>query len=724
MTATRAPSTALERLLSGLGAVRMGSGWMVRCPCHEDQHPSLSISERDGRVLVHCFAGCAQHDLVAELRRRGLWPGATGDEPEDDGGGVRERTSRGVSSRVPVEQRKVTKYEYRDAADTLVAIHKRIDLANGGKEMPWLLPDGTPSRNGRLTAQRLPLYRLPDLLAAPGDERVFLVEGEKAADAARAAGLVAVSPAGGAGQTDFGTALEPLSGRDLVLWPDNDEAGRALMGRVGAALHGSAASLRVLDVPNLPPKGDAFDFFAAGRTVDELDALCCAADPQHDGHPQQPYQEAVAGVAPVGGEGLLDEVADFLAKYVSFPSPEARDAVALWAAHAHAMAAFESTPRLALLSAEKQSGKTRCLEVLELLVPEPKHAANLTAAALFRLVGREGGCTLLFDEIDVFFGNRASEHEDLRGLLNAGHRRGAVAYRCVGDGGKMEVREFPAFCAVALAGIGDLPDTILDRSILIRMRRRAPGETVQPFRQREASAPGHALREQVAAWVKHFFDALRDARPAMPDGIVDRPADVWEPLIAIADVAGGEWPARARRAAARLNGERQSADPSLGTRLLADVRAVFDDKQADRLPSAALVDALVALEEAPWGEIRGKGLDTRGLARRLKPFSIAPKVMRMEAGTPRGYQRADFADAWRRYLPASPVEAQQPQHAQPPESEPVADGSGVAAAERNTIPEPQQPHQVDVAAVALVALSTGSEVLAAPEDEEVGEWSA
>jgi hypothetical protein len=187
------------------------------------------------------------------------------------------------------------------------------------------------------------------------------------------------------------------------------------------------------------------------------------------------------------GADLLDQVAAMLVRYVAFPSPAAQVAVTLWTAHAHAVTAFESTPRLALLSAEKGSGKTRTLEVLELLVPRPMHAVSATAAALFRAVEATQP-TLLFDEADTYFGPMAKgDTEELRALVNAGHRKGAVAYRCYGDPSKMQVRAYPAFCAVALAGIGDLPPTILDRAVLVRMRRRAPDEQVEPFRRRKAA---------------------------------------------------------------------------------------------------------------------------------------------------------------------------------------------------------------------------------------------
>jgi hypothetical protein len=180
-----------------------------------------------------------------------------------------------------------------------------------------------------------------------------------------------------------------------------------------------------------------------------------------------------------------------------------------------------------VLSAEKGSGKTRTLEVLELLVPRPMHAVSATAAALFRAV-EASQPTLLFDEADTYFGPMAKgDTEELRALVNAGHRKGAVAYRCFGDPSKMEVRAYPAFCAVALAGIGDLPPTILDRAVLVRMRRRAPDEHVEPFRRRKAAKDADDLRDGLATWTEAYRDQLADAEPEMPPGLVDRPADVW-----------------------------------------------------------------------------------------------------------------------------------------------------------------------------------------------------
>lgn len=366
---------------------------------------------------------------------------------------------------------------------------------------------------------------------------------------------------------------------------------------------------------------------------------------------EQLAAEATAGLRPTVAS-LLAEVEAFIGEYVAFPSNAALVAVTLWAAHAHALEGFESTPRLALISPEKATGKTRTLEVLDLLTPNPMHAVNCTSAALFRAVAANRP-TLLFDEADTYFGPRTKrEHEELRGLVNAGHRRGAVAYRVVGEGKSMEVRSFPAFAAVALAGLGDLPDTILDRAVIIRMRRRrVPDEEVAPFRLRKAKPRATAIRDRLAAALEARAEELAEAEPEMPSGITDRPADVWEALLAVADAAGAGWPERARAAAVELEAIRREETPSLGVQLLADIRSLFDAAGEDRLSSEELCRRLIEGEEAPWGDLRGRAIDPRGLASRLRPYGVRPHTVRIGESTPRGYLRDDFSDTWARYLP-------------------------------------------------------------------------
>jgi hypothetical protein len=349
------------------------------------------------------------------------------------------------------------------------------------------------------------------------------------------------------------------------------------------------------------------------------------------------------------GERAINGVYDFLGRFVSYPSVHAHVAHALWIAHCHLMDIWDSTPRLAFLSAEPASGKTRALEITELLVPNPVATVNVSPAYLFRKVGSGEGATILYDEIDTVFGPRAKDNEDIRGLLNAGHRRGATTGRCVLRGNDIVLEELPAYSAVALAGLGWLPDTILSRSVVIRMRRRHAGEAVEAFRRRLHEAEGWRVRDQVAAW---SASAVSDITwPELPEQIVDRNADVWEPLVAVADVIGGDWPVRARDAAVALVSEVRDAEPSLGIRLLLDLKQVF--AEADEVASKQLLQRLHSLEESPWSDLKGKPLDERGLAYRLRQYGVKPRTIRVGSTTPRGYVKADLLDLWARYTPAT-----------------------------------------------------------------------
>lgn len=234
-------------------------------------------------------------------------------------------------------------------------------------------------------------------------------------------------------------------------------------------------------------------------------------------------------------------------------------------------------------------------------------------------------------------------------MLNAGYRRGATAGRCVIRGKTVDVEELPAFAAVALAGLDDLPDTISSRTIIVRMRRRAPHEHVDSYRRRLHEPEGYELRDRLSAWAASHWHSLSDAWPELPSGIEDRNADVWEPLLAVADAAGGHWPETARCCAVALVADARDKAGGFGLQLLADLRTVFGTEQS--MTTEAIIEALNQIEESPWGDIRGKPLDARGLSRRLGKYGIKPKVIRVGERTPRGYDRADLLDSWVRYLP-------------------------------------------------------------------------
>jgi uncharacterized protein DUF3631 len=223
------------------------------------------------------------------------------------------------------------------------------------------------------------------------------------------------------------------------------------------------------------------------------------------------------------GAALLDEVYSFLGRFVAYPSFDARVAHTLWCAHAHMMDVWESTPRIAFLSAVRGSGKTRALEISALLVPRPLLVVNASAAYLFRRVADPIGLpTVLYDECDTVFSKSADlSMKDVCGLLNAGHRKGAVSGRCVNQGKNIEPEDFPAYCAVALAGLGRcLPDTIISRSVVVRMRRRAPNESVEPYRPRLHDKDGYTLRNRLAAWAAGIEPRIE--MPELPKEIQPR----------------------------------------------------------------------------------------------------------------------------------------------------------------------------------------------------------
>jgi Protein of unknown function (DUF3631) len=354
------------------------------------------------------------------------------------------------------------------------------------------------------------------------------------------------------------------------------------------------------------------------------------------------------------GAAQLGELHAALCRYVVLPSAEAADAVTLWVAASHAQPAWEHAPRLAVVSPLKRCGKSRLLDVVAETCHAPLITVNATIAAVVRSIG-EDPPTLLVDEADTLWGSKkvAESNEDLRGLLNAGHQRNRPMLRW--DITTRTLDRLDTFAMALLAAIGELPDTIMDRAVVVRMRRRAPGEQVQPYRTRRDAPPLNQLRDRLGGWVRAHLDALRHATPPMP--LEDRAADTWEPLIAIADLAGGDWPTRARSAATLMTTAeaQQEEDTSASVRLLGDLREVFGDD--DALYSTTILDRLHKLEDSPWGDWYGRLLTTRDLARLLRPYQVRARNLREHGtGAPRkGYTRADLHEPWARYLPLHPL---------------------------------------------------------------------
>ncbi|TFD26087.1 DUF3631 domain-containing protein [Cryobacterium lyxosi] len=356
------------------------------------------------------------------------------------------------------------------------------------------------------------------------------------------------------------------------------------------------------------------------------------------------------------GEHLLNEIQTFLERFIAYPSPESSVAHTLWIAHAHLVDAFENTPRLAFLSPEPGSGKSRCMELTEALTPRPVLSVNSTVAYVFRKISDEAGLpTLLMDEIDaVFSGGKSDGNEDLRGLLNSGYRKGATAGRAAIRGKEIITEEWPSYCAVALAGLNQLPDTLMTRSIVVHMKRRARGQIVEPYRRRVNQPEAVDLTSSLAVWTEQIRTQVADAWPELPEGIEDRDADIWEPILAIADAAGGHWPITARDAAVLMVAESQKKPATLGIKLLADIRLVMGD--ADRISTVELLAGLHGMETAPWANIKGEPIDSRFLAKVLGKYDITTNnTFKINGVSVKGYQTHHLFDAFERYLPAPVV---------------------------------------------------------------------
>ena len=340
---------------------------------------------------------------------------------------------------------------------------------------------------------------------------------------------------------------------------------------------------------------------------------------ERGGGPRVIYRWPNRGALPAPARDLarvLDDVARYIRRYVVLSDPQAR-ACTLWVAHCHVFAAAEATPYPNITSAVKQCGKTRLLEVLEPIVPSPWLTGRVSAAVLTRKVDGETP-TLLLDE---------SEYgEALRSILNSGYRRSGISSLCVGQSAGFTYRDFSTFCPKALAGIGALPDTVTDRSIRIALKRRALDEPVDRFRLREIPRVATPLRVQLEVWRGRAVDALRHAEPELPIELGDRAADVWGPLLAIADLAGGDWPMRTvapRRPCP--HGCQWTTTPSQSACYRTSVRSSPKRRSGPR----TWLHRLVGLEDRPWADgAGGRPITQARVARLLRPFGIHPLKLR------------------------------------------------------------------------------------------------
>lgn len=357
---------------------------------------------------------------------------------------------------------------------------------------------------------------------------------------------------------------------------------------------------------------------------------------------------------PVDGAVMLAELVAFVGRYLVLP-PSAAEVLALWAVLAWCIDAFEVAPRLVITSATRRCGKSRVLRLLRALVLRPLASPSMSPAALYRLIDARAP-TVLLDEADNVFDPRSERGDLLRCLVNDGFERGGEVYRCVEP--TFKPVPFKLFALVAIGAIGRVPETIEDRAIILMMRRKAPAEKRARLRTARIDGECADLRRRMHRWAMDHVERLRGVEPVIPAQLDDRASDLWEPMLAIADAAGGEWPARARTAALALAGERDAADDSVGVLLLRDIEALFVADGGDRLASHRIVTALGGMEGSQWSEWgkQRKPITQVQLAGLLRPFRIAPRTIKLlDGSTPKGYHRSGFDVAFASYLGPRPA---------------------------------------------------------------------
>jgi len=452
---------------------------------------------------------------------------------------------------------------------------------------------------------------------------------------------------------------------------------------------------------------------APARLVDA--ALAGVGDPSTDGRPGQliVFEEPELWPDPVDAAVLLEEVAETYRRFVVLPEG-GREALALWVAFTHTLEAFAVAPVMILSSPVPRCGKTTTEEITAALVRRPLPASNITPAALFRAVDKYAP-TVLVDEADTFL----RQNVELAGVLNSGHTRAtAFVIRVVGD--EHEPRTFSTWGARMLALIGRVPfPTLEDRAIVLPLRRRAPEERVERLRHSQLPALLAPIRRRLVRWAADALPGLYALDPEVPEGLDDRQADNWRPLLAISDVAGGPWPARAREVARLLCGLRPE-EQSAGVAVLADIRSLFGVAGLKEIPTETILRELVKMEERPWPTWGGMPITARQLAGLLRPFGIYSKTIRVGDKTPKGYVLEHLQDAFSRYLaPSDPQPAQHPNDdAELPgifDSQQwprVADGkSGLGASEES-----------DVGDVAAEKPGTATKGIGSPGRDELPAW--
>jgi uncharacterized protein DUF3631 len=639
----------LPAIADAYGVIEHGDKLRMPCPVHNGADHNVSVWTRDdGTLGAKCHSEECPEDVLWEAIREHVGEGARNghhrpverSEPaelptDDEWSQWRDTLRRGPDDGTRMaEQLRATGWAGHEAALADLGIghntHRFVvpihDAAGQLVNLVRYAP-GSVAKSRTLLGRPRDLFPPPELIDG---SRIFLFEGEPDTVTGQLAGLPAVAVPGKGGWKS--SWVERFRGRSVIVCFDCADDAREEADKIVAEL--GSAGIHAARIDLAPDRRDGFDFKDLARE----DGLDQAA-------------EHVWNLSEINTADLLAEVADFLSSYVVFADEWQPVALALWTLHTYALDAAEQSPYLVITAPEKRCGKTMLRDALSEIVRQPWTIdAAPTESTIFRKISADQP-TLLLDEVDALFRGSRERVEPLRALFNGGNRRGATVPRCVGEGSKYEVIDFEIFCAKALVGIDAArwPSTIRDRSIEVVLRRKRRDESVKRFRRREVAPIAAAIRQEAELWATpERIAGLTEARPDLPDDLDDRAADGWEPLLAIADMAGGDWPERAREAATVLSGGRTdfTAD-SPAVRLLADIAGIFDTR-GDRVSSADLLADLHALDEAPWGD--PPQLTPRRLAEMLRPFGVRRGTVRIGEDTAKGYKREDFADPLTRYV--------------------------------------------------------------------------
>lgn len=540
--------------------------------------------------------------------------------------------------------------------------------------------------------------------------QVFIVEGEYPADSLNIFfqkhnvqdQYIAITS--GSASSAESADWQPLAGRSCFIWPDNDTPGENYLNQVSVKLNNLGCAINQIEITdlNLPISGDCVDWLRINTTAsiknlldlcrplvseeslptnddDTISKLITLSPLEYDRKrisiaktmgirpstldtivktekavihdTNTPFSEIEPWHEPVNPANLLTSISNTIKRFIVCQN-ETVTATTLWAAMTWFIDMIQVAPLAVITAPEKRCGKSQMLFLLSRIVNRPLAASNITSSALFRSIDAWQP-TLLIDEADTFI----RENEELRGLINCGHtRESAYTIRVVGD--DHTPKKFCVWGAKALAGIGKLPDTIMDRSITLELRRKRPEETIDRLRHAEPEL-FRVLAKKLARFAKDYSDTVRNAKPALPDVLHDRAQDNWEPLFAIAEIAGEEWPHLANIAALKLSNDSEQLK-SIGVELLSDIYEIINTLQTDRISSADLIAALCKDDEKSWSTYnRGHSITPRQIATRLREFGIVSQTIRLGITTAKGYLFLQFADAFNRYVYPSSVTTSQ-----------------------------------------------------------------